>query len=164
VKETKLIVQHTASSMDEVKCWSSHKYHLYLRLNLSGHQFKRLLREWLSPSDPSTNQNIAQKAQHKGTAVWLFQGSIVTEWKSSIGSLLWIHGKRAFCRGFCHHHPQLRLLTNSDHLSGLREERYLVCWTFPPPSQNLCFFKFFCYSRHYVYVQNWISHHDLLLL
>ncbi|KAF8261129.1 hypothetical protein EI94DRAFT_835335 [Lactarius quietus] len=53
---------------------------------------KQLLRAWLSPADPSTNHNIAQKAQHEGTAVWLFQGRIVIEWKS-IGSLLWIHGK-----------------------------------------------------------------------
>ncbi|KAH9037394.1 hypothetical protein EDB83DRAFT_2318587 [Lactarius deliciosus] len=51
-----------------------------------------LLRAWLSPADPSTNHNIAQKAQHKGTAVWFFQGSIFVEWKST-GSLLWIHGK-----------------------------------------------------------------------
>ncbi|KAH9018461.1 hypothetical protein EDB84DRAFT_1231526, partial [Lactarius hengduanensis] len=47
---------------------------------------------WLSPADPSTNHNIARKAQHKGTAVWFFQGSIFIEWRST-GSLLWIHGK-----------------------------------------------------------------------
>ncbi|KAH9169397.1 hypothetical protein EDB89DRAFT_2099004 [Lactarius sanguifluus] len=55
-------------------------------------QIKQLLRAWLSPADPSTNHNIARKAQHKGTAVWFFQGSIFIEWKST-GSLLWIHGK-----------------------------------------------------------------------
>jgi hypothetical protein len=49
--------------------------------------------------DPSTNHNIAQKAQHKGTAVWFFQGSIFIEWKST-GSLLWIYGKRAFLSPF----------------------------------------------------------------
>ncbi|KAH9048907.1 ankyrin repeat-containing domain protein [Lactarius hengduanensis] len=52
----------------------------------------QLLRAWLSPSDPSTNHNIARRAQHEGTAVWFFQGSVFIEWKS-IGSLLWIHGK-----------------------------------------------------------------------
>ncbi|KAH9029613.1 ankyrin repeat-containing domain protein [Lactarius pseudohatsudake] len=52
----------------------------------------QLLREWLSPADPSTNHNIARKAQHKGTALWFFQGSIFLKWKST-GSLLWIHGK-----------------------------------------------------------------------
>ncbi|KAH9015074.1 hypothetical protein EDB84DRAFT_798173 [Lactarius hengduanensis] len=55
-------------------------------------QLKQLLRAWLSPADPSTNHIIAQKAQHKGTTVWFFQGSIFIEWKST-GSLLWIHGK-----------------------------------------------------------------------
>ncbi|KAH9037397.1 ankyrin repeat-containing domain protein [Lactarius deliciosus] len=59
---------------------------------LTGNQIKQLLRAWLSPADPSTNHNTAQKAQHKGTAVWFFQGSIFVEWKST-GSLLWIHGK-----------------------------------------------------------------------
>ena len=62
---------------------------------LTGNQLKQLLRAWLSPADPSTNHNIARKAQHKGTAVWFFRGSIFVEWKST-GSLLWIHGKRAF--------------------------------------------------------------------
>ena len=56
---------------------------------------KQLLRTWLSPSDPSTNHNIARKAQHNGMAIWLFQGGIVIEWKTS-GSFLWIYGKRAF--------------------------------------------------------------------
>ncbi|KAI9438127.1 hypothetical protein H4582DRAFT_2129160 [Lactarius indigo] len=55
-------------------------------------QIKHLLRVWLSPTDPSTNHNIARKAQHQGTAVWFFQGSVFIEWKST-GSLLWIHGK-----------------------------------------------------------------------
>ncbi|KAI9438139.1 hypothetical protein H4582DRAFT_1772108, partial [Lactarius indigo] len=59
---------------------------------VDGNQIKQLLRAWLSPADPSTNHIIAQKAQHKGTTVWFFQGSIFIEWKST-GSLLWIHGK-----------------------------------------------------------------------
>ncbi|KAH9071664.1 hypothetical protein EDB83DRAFT_2517478 [Lactarius deliciosus] len=75
-KGAKLIIQQTANNVDEVK-WN---------------QIKQFLREWLSPADPSTNHNIARKAQHKGTAVWFFQGSIFIEWKST-GSLLWIHGK-----------------------------------------------------------------------
>ncbi|KAF8274642.1 hypothetical protein EI94DRAFT_1712774 [Lactarius quietus] len=74
--EAKLILQQTANDIDEIK-WN---------------QLKQLLRAWLSPTDPSTNHNIARKAQHRGTAVWFFQGSIFVEWKST-GSLLWIHGK-----------------------------------------------------------------------
>jgi len=95
-KEAKLIVQQTANSVDEIKCSSSPNLAAACcsRLNLlTGNQLKQLLRAWLSPADPSTNHNIARKAQHKGTAVWFFQGSIFVKWKST-GSLLWIHGKR----------------------------------------------------------------------
>ncbi|KAH9164371.1 hypothetical protein EDB89DRAFT_2233963 [Lactarius sanguifluus] len=74
--EAKSIIQLTANSVDELK-WN---------------HIKQLLRTWLSPADPSTNHNIARKAQYKGTAVWFFQASIFIEWKST-GSLLWIHGK-----------------------------------------------------------------------
>src|ERR1700761_7472780 len=66
---------------------------------LTGNQLKQLLRAGLSPADPSTNHNIARKAQHEGTAVWFFQGSIIIEWKST-GSLLWVYGKRAFLSPF----------------------------------------------------------------
>ncbi|KAH9034365.1 hypothetical protein EDB83DRAFT_2525174 [Lactarius deliciosus] len=74
--EAKSIIQLTANSVDELK-WN---------------HIRQLLRTWLSPADPSTNHNIARKAQHKGTAVWFFQGSIFIEWRST-GTLLWIHGK-----------------------------------------------------------------------
>ena len=50
--------------------------------------------QWLSPSDPSTNHNVACGAHHNGTAQWFFQDSIYNEWKSS-GSFLWVRGKRA---------------------------------------------------------------------
>ncbi|KAH9053169.1 hypothetical protein EDB87DRAFT_1690943 [Lactarius vividus] len=75
-KEANLIIQQTADSVDEIK-WN---------------QLIQPLRTWLSPPDPFTNHNIARKAQHKGTAVWFFQGSIFIEWESTV-SLLWIHGK-----------------------------------------------------------------------
>src|SRR6266702_7416183 len=97
-KEAKLIVQQTANNVDEIKCSSSPNLTAARcsRLNLlTGNQLKQLLRMWLSPADPSTNHNIARKAQHKGTAVWFFQDSIFVKWKST-GSLLWIHGKRVF--------------------------------------------------------------------
>ena len=92
--ETKLVVQQTATVIDDVKCSSSPKFLLLALKPTLGNQLKHLLRTWLSPSNPSTNHIIAQKAQHRGTAAWLFNGSIVLEWKSSAGSLLWIHGKR----------------------------------------------------------------------
>ncbi|KAH9060283.1 hypothetical protein EDB87DRAFT_624282 [Lactarius vividus] len=94
-EEAKLIIQQTANDVDEVKCSSSPGV-AFARcsrlLLLTGNQIKLLLRAWLSPTDPSTNHIIARKAQHQGTAVWFFQGSIFIEWKST-SSLLWIHGK-----------------------------------------------------------------------
>jgi hypothetical protein len=60
---------------------------------ITGNQLREKLQTWLSPPDPSTNQNIARKLLYKGTATWFLQGSIFEEWKSS-PSLLWIHGKR----------------------------------------------------------------------
>ncbi|KAH9166012.1 hypothetical protein EDB89DRAFT_255920 [Lactarius sanguifluus] len=51
-------------------------------------------RVWLSPPDPSTNQNNASTIQHEGTATWFFRGSIFIEWKTkATTSLLWVHGK-----------------------------------------------------------------------
>jgi hypothetical protein len=89
---------------------------------LTGNQLKQLLRAWLSPADPSINHNIARKAQYEGTAVWLFQGSVIIEWKST-GSLLWIYGKRAFLSPFSGSH----LLTDSNFGSWIWEKRHLVC-------------------------------------
>jgi hypothetical protein len=96
-KQAKSIIQQAANGIDEIKCsyLLTNAVVCCSRLNLlTGNQWKQLQRTWLSPSDPSTNHNIARKAQHMGTAEWLFQGQIVIEWKST-GSLLWIHGKRA---------------------------------------------------------------------
>jgi|ERR1700761_7114248 len=90
-------------------------------LDLAGNQLKQLLRAWLSPADPSTNHNIARKAQYKGTAVWFFQGNIFVEWKST-GSLLWVHGKRALLSAFL----RSPLLTDSDFDSWIREKCHLV--------------------------------------
>jgi hypothetical protein len=58
-----------------------------------GDQLQKDVQHWLSPPDPSTNQNFVSKARHKGTAAWFFESSALTEWKAK-GSLLWIHGKR----------------------------------------------------------------------
>ena len=61
-------------------------------------------RRWLSPSDPSTNHNIACGAHHKRFATWFFQGNTYNEWKLT-PSLLWVHGKRARLSQFLYHTP-----------------------------------------------------------
>jgi hypothetical protein len=58
-----------------------------------GDRLQEDVQTWLSPPNPSTNQNLVRKAQHEGTAAWFFESSALTEWKAK-GSLLWIHGKR----------------------------------------------------------------------
>ena len=101
--ETRLVIQQAANDIDEIKCSWFLTSLLPVRSSrltiLAGNQLIQLLRSWLSPADPSTNHNIAQKVQHNGTAAWLFQGQIVIKWKST-GSLLWIHGKREYLLSF----------------------------------------------------------------
>ena len=66
--------------------------------------------------------------------MWFFQGSIYIEWKST-GSLLWIHGKRAFLSVFFRFAPSDRLKFRS----GLWEKRYLVSRSLPTSCRNLFF-------------------------
>jgi hypothetical protein len=58
-----------------------------------GDQLQKDVQRWLSPPNPSTNQNFVRKARHAGTAAWFFESSALTEWQAN-GSLLWIYGKR----------------------------------------------------------------------
>ena len=109
-KEAKQVMTQTANDVDQVKRSSSPN------LTSTGYGVSDIISEtqlqenvykWLSPSDPSTNHNIACGTHHKKMATWFFQGSIFGEWKST-GSLLWIHGKRAPCPTF----TQYSLLTS----------------------------------------------------
>ena len=97
-KQARAVMQRAANDVDEMKRWSSPDC-IYFRcegLNyFSGNQLRQDLRRWLSPSDPSTNHNIACSTHHEGTAAWFFQGRIFKEWKTT-HSLLWVHGKRMF--------------------------------------------------------------------
>jgi hypothetical protein len=60
-----------------------------------GDQLQKEVQHWLSPPDPSTNQNFVSDARHIGSAAWFFEGKALTEWKAS-RPFLWIHGKRMF--------------------------------------------------------------------
>jgi hypothetical protein len=95
VDQVKVATQQTASDVDQEKRLSSNliSVHFQVLPIFSGNQLRECIYEWLSPSDPSTNHNIACGTHHKKTASWFFQGTIFQEWKST-GSLLWIHGKR----------------------------------------------------------------------
>ena len=61
----------------------------------------------------------------------MFQGTIIIEWKST-GSLLWVHGKRAYLLAF----SSSRLLTDSDFGSWIREKRDLVCCSSSSPTSS----------------------------
>ncbi|KAH9959282.1 hypothetical protein BC827DRAFT_524479 [Russula dissimulans] len=74
--QAKEVLQQTADNVDQIK----------------QSQMRECVHKWLSPSDPSTNHNIACETRHEGTATWFFQGSIFQEWKTT-GSLHWIQGK-----------------------------------------------------------------------
>jgi hypothetical protein len=122
-KEAKAIIQQTASNVDEERRSSSVLSAVYSHdLNiLTGNQFRENLQTWLSPPDPSTNQNIARKVHHKGTATWFFEGGIFQEWKLS-PSLLWIHGKRT-----SHCLPLLNHPSHPLHLSWQRDQARVSC-------------------------------------
>ncbi|KAI9443859.1 hypothetical protein H4582DRAFT_1846232, partial [Lactarius indigo] len=81
-KEAKSIMQTTSQNVDDLKPSNI----------LTGTQLLKSLREWQSPSDPSTNHVIASDRQHEGTAEWFCKSKMFEEWKAT-GSLLWIHGK-----------------------------------------------------------------------
>ena len=75
---------------------SLHQAVHFVTLNIFvGTLLRDSLLRWLSPADPSVNHNIASKAHHSGTSQWFFHGGMFKEWKAT-GSLLWVHGKRAF--------------------------------------------------------------------
>ncbi|KAH9051135.1 hypothetical protein EDB83DRAFT_2293977, partial [Lactarius deliciosus] len=74
--EANMVMRQIAYDVGDVK-------RMQLRVNLRG---------WQSPSDTSTNHNIACNLQHKGTAEWFCISNIFEEWMIT-GSLLWVHGK-----------------------------------------------------------------------
>ena len=133
-KEVKVALQQTATVADvdqvkevvlQVKRLSYNFISLHngsLRI-LPGNQSRETIHRWLSPPDPSTNQNIACGIHHKKTASWFFQGSIFQEWKST-GSLLWVHGKRSPRR--LSESPLIPSNTNL-YCSWLGQEHSLVC-------------------------------------
>ena len=79
------------------------------------------LDKWFSPPDPFTNYNIRCDSYHEGTTEWFFQGEKFKHW-ISIGSLLWIHGKRKIHLLFA----TAQNLMVSDLYSGIWKKHPLV--------------------------------------
>ena len=79
------------------------------------------------------NHHIVGGRQHNGTTEWFTDGDKCREWKAT-GSLLWIHGKRMF--------PLVLALVilSTKYLSGLREERLMVCCSSNLPYWELIFY------------------------
>ncbi|KAH9161011.1 hypothetical protein EDB89DRAFT_1914149 [Lactarius sanguifluus] len=55
-------------------------------------ELRASLRRWQSPSDTSTNHNIALDLRYNGIAGWFCNSNVFGEWMKT-GSLLWVHGK-----------------------------------------------------------------------
>ncbi len=95
--EARVIMQQAINNVEEVERSSPTGLLLLCSrsslVSLTGKLTRQDLRKWLSPPDPSTNHNIAHRAQHEGTAMWFFECEIYKKWKSN-PSLLWVHGKR----------------------------------------------------------------------
>lgn len=57
----------------------------------SDHSFAKI-KGWLSPSDYSTNANLARKRRHPGTGAWLINSLAFQEWKLGSRQHLWLYG------------------------------------------------------------------------
>ncbi|KAH7187156.1 hypothetical protein DER44DRAFT_845110 [Fusarium oxysporum] len=57
----------------------------------SDHQFAKIER-WLSPSDYSTNANLARERRHPGTGTWLLNSPAFQEWELGSRQHLWLYG------------------------------------------------------------------------
>ncbi|KAJ4034165.1 hypothetical protein NW758_011123 [Fusarium oxysporum] len=57
----------------------------------SDHRFAKIER-WLSPSDYSTNANLARERRHPGTGAWLLNSPAFQEWKLGSRQHLWLYG------------------------------------------------------------------------
>jgi hypothetical protein len=162
-KEGKAIIQQTASNVEEGMRSSSNIFAVgsHDLIILVGDQLREKLQTWLSPPDPSTNQNIARKVHHRGTATWFFQGSIFQEWKSS-PSLLWIHGKRtSLCL------PLLQSPIPYSLLSCAAGSGKSVLWSvIPRPCcpHRLMLLQFWHCRRYHGPTRCWNGDHGLLLL
>ena len=104
--ETRVVMQQSAEEVDQARSSSSHfvSHDGGASYFLVGTQSRESHRNWLSPPDPSTNHNIACAVHLIGTATWFLQGNTFQKWKS-VGSLLWIHGKRMFLNCYPYHTP-----------------------------------------------------------
>ena len=94
VAQTLGVVHQASNETNKIKrLWFFSAPILPPRQYFVGDQLQNDVQRWLSPPDPSTNQNFVSKARHGGTAAWFLESSVLTGWKAK-GSLLWIHGKR----------------------------------------------------------------------
>lgn len=50
------------------------------------------IEEWLQPADPSSNHQQALKKRQHNTGLWLLEGELYQQWKSSPQSFIWLHG------------------------------------------------------------------------
>ncbi|KAG7402908.1 Ankyrin repeat domain-containing protein 50 [Fusarium oxysporum f. sp. rapae] len=57
----------------------------------SDHRFAKI-KQWLSPSDYSTNANLARERRHPGTGAWLLNSPAFQEWKLGTRQHLWLYG------------------------------------------------------------------------
>lgn len=53
----------------------------------------RTIITWLDAPDPSTNYNRALKARNPRTGSWFIERREFSHWKTTRGSLIWLHGK-----------------------------------------------------------------------
>jgi hypothetical protein len=88
----------------------------------TGDQLQQEFRCWLSPPDPSTNHNIAQKAHHTGTASWFTESKTFWQWKLRAP----YYGSLAIVRTLIISTSRL-LVTIPKYYSWIRKKCLMVC-------------------------------------
>ncbi|EKJ76090.1 hypothetical protein FPSE_03722 [Fusarium pseudograminearum CS3096] len=64
--------------------------HAVMSMASDSHWYK--IERWLSPSDFTTNANLARQRRHPGTGTWLLESTAFQEWKLGSRQHLWLYG------------------------------------------------------------------------
>ncbi|KAF4963014.1 hypothetical protein FSARC_8924 [Fusarium sarcochroum] len=61
-------------------------------MGMASRQHLAKIERWLSPSDYSTNANLARKQRHPDTGTWLLKSHYFQQWKLGSRQYLWLYG------------------------------------------------------------------------
>ena len=153
--------QHGRNKMF-VACYFHHLYCGHRNLP-AGNQVEQDIIKWFSPPDPSTNHNTACEIYNNVPPTWFFRAQIFKDWMSN-GSLLWVHGKRAFLIIFCASTPKCHVSLLTQRARGRAYFGMLFPNRYHRSPNTHCGHKFCCHTIHYEITRRWKRYAGLFLL